>query len=66
MKLKPYEITTQKQIRELFWESHPELPRKAGSHNDQHCDTRSAFCFFLDNLQRDGRISQALSYRATL
>lgn len=66
-----YSITTQKQIRSLFWEIHPDLPsRKIPDHSGAGkmfpVDTRCAFCDFLDALHRDGQISDDLADRATL
>lgn len=64
-------ITTQKQIRALFWETFPDLPRwkirdHSGAGTMYPTDTRCAFCDFLDSLHRDGMISDALADRATL
>jgi hypothetical protein len=64
-------LTTQKQIRALFWETFPNLPRRkitdyTGAGKMWHTDTRTAFVDFLDALHREGRISDALADRATL
>lgn len=59
-------MTTQRQIRALFWAMHPNLVRRPGGHNRQTCDTRQAFCDFLDALARSGQISEKLADRATL
>ena len=64
-------ITTQKQIRALFWETFPDLPRRkirdySGTGTMYPTDTRCAFVDFLDALHRDGIISDALADRATL
>lgn len=64
-------ITTQKQIRALFWETFPDLPRRkirdySGAGTMYPTDTRCAFCDFLDSLHRGGMISDALADRATL
>lgn len=66
-----YPITTQKQVRALFWETFPELPRKkitnyAGTGKMYPTDTRCAFVDFVDALSKDGQISQALAQRVTL
>ena len=66
-----YPITTQVQIRKIFWEQHPDLPRKkiknyAGNGTMYCTDTRCAFVDFVDYLARDGQISAALADRATL
>lgn len=66
-----YPITTQKEIRRLFWETFPDLPRKkiknySGNGMMYPTDTRCAFTDFIDYLSRDGQISQTLAQRATL
>ena len=61
----PYAITTQKQIRALFWETFPDLSRKKIK-GDYPTDTRCTFTDFIDYLSRDGQISEALAARATL
>jgi hypothetical protein len=65
--------TTQKQLRRAFWESQPHLDAEARRRgirsrpqNQQHQDTRYAWTLFLDNLHRNGEISDALAFRATL
>ena len=66
-------ITTQRELRAAFWQEHPELDAEARrrrtrskGQNAQTCTTRSMFCFWLDNLRRDGEISDRLSNNATL
>jgi hypothetical protein len=64
-------LTTQKQIRALFWETFPDLSRRkitdyTGAGKMYRTDTRCAFVDFLDALHRDGQISDALADRATL
>jgi len=69
-------MTTQKQIRAAFWAAHSAADRKRYPARDwtredktrrDHCtDTRCAFVDFVDQLQRDGTISEALAARATL
>ena len=64
-------LTTQKQIRALFWESHPTLSRRkirdyAGTGRMYVTDTRCAFVDFVDYLQTSGQINEALANRATL
>lgn len=68
-------MTNQKQIRALFWESFPELPRRRYRYSPGRdktaklvfpIDTRCAFVDFVDYLQRDGVISESLANRATL
>jgi len=69
-------MTNQKQIRALFWETFPELPTKRYRYSwnprDKTAelvypiDTRCAFVDFVDQLQREGVISEKLADRATL
>lgn len=64
-------LTTQKQIRALFWESHPTLSRRkirdyAGTGRMYMVDTRCAFVDFVDYLQTSGQINKALANRVTL
>ena len=64
-------LTTQKQIRALFWATFPNLSRKtipdhAGTGRMYTTDTRCTFVDYVDELQRDGEISEALANRATL
>lgn len=59
------QITTQKEIRSLFWEEHPNLDRKKVN-GDYKTDTRVAFCDFIEHLNRSGQINDALAQRATL
>lgn len=66
-------LTNQKQIRESFWATYPELEeiaRKRGTlskgQNSQNCDTRCAFVDFVDSLARSGQITEKLSNRVTL
>jgi hypothetical protein len=60
-----YPITNQVQLRAEFWEQFPPEFRKKvnGRYN---VDARMAFVDFLDHLRRDGQISEALAFRATL
>ena len=71
MHASPYRITTQRQIRREFWESHPNLPRRkirnySGNGLMYQTDTRCAFTDFVDYLSKSGDISEALADRATL
>ena len=66
-------MTTQKQIRQAFWTSHPsfeETARKRGTltkgQNSQNCDTRCAFVDFVDCLSKSGEISSKLAGKVTL
>jgi hypothetical protein len=69
-------MTNQKQIRQAFWDAFPDLPRKRYRYSPNRfdktaqlvypIDTRCAFVDFVDNLQRNGDISESLANRATL
>ena len=64
-------MTTQKQVRALFWGIFPDLPRRrivdyAGTGKMYPTDTRCAFVDFVDRLARDGEISESLAERVTL
>lgn len=67
-----HRITNQQDLREEFWASFPELACRTNrrgnpkSQNEQPTDTRCAFVDWIDNLQRNGDISDALANRATL
>jgi hypothetical protein len=67
---------TFKEIRALFWETHPDLPRRrhryGWSPSDKtaelvhHTDTRCAFVDFIDHLHRAGQIDARTAQRITL
>lgn len=66
-------LTTQKQVREAFWEAYPlfdHQARKAGirsKRQNEHCATvRCSFVDFVDMLCRNGEISETLAERVTL
>ena len=66
-----YRITTQAELRREFWETFPDLPRRKITHysgkSKMHVtDTRCAFVGWIDNLSRNGDISQELAERVTL
>lgn len=69
-----YPMTTQKQVRDSFWEAHANAPgvtrRKiknySGNGTMHNTDTRCAFTDYVDYLSKDGQISQELAYRVTL
>ena len=62
-----YSITTQAELRRVFWESNPEFQRKGNQgQNSYNATIRSAWCFFVDAMQKDGQISHALAKRAGL
>ncbi len=67
--------TTQNEVRAAFWAAHPRAQRRyvngktrpvIAPQNEQPTDTRVAFCEFVDSLQRNGEITEALASRATL
>jgi hypothetical protein len=63
--------TTQRQIRALFWATFPDLSRKtiadhAGTGRMYTTDTRCAFVDYVEELRRDGEISDQLADRVTL
>lgn len=64
---------TFKQIRTLFWETHPQLGAQARKdrriskpQNDQDTDTRCAFVDFVDQLHRAGQITDRTADQITL
>jgi hypothetical protein len=60
-------ITTQMALRYAFWSDHPNLKRRSGwTQNQYPADVRQAWCVYVDFMQRDGAISEALAQRATL
>jgi len=66
-------MTTQKQIRASFWQSHPHLEShalkwgiKTAPYNRHNDETRMAFVHYLDHLEKSGEITGELAFRATL
>ena len=60
-------ITSQKKIRELFWEYHPECTKKKEKISKDYCtDTRVTFCDFIENLSRSGHITDKMMNKVTL
>ena len=66
-------MTTQKQIRAAFWQSHPEYEAyalkwgiKTAPQNRHNATTRTAFVDFVDCLAKAGEITEKLASRATL
>jgi len=64
-------ITTQKEIRMLFWKTYPGLSKRkiinyTSTGKMYTTDTRCAFCDFVDMLVKEGVISERLAYRVTL
>ena len=68
--MKP-EYTTQAEVRMSFWENIKGLNRSKElkfkrQNGDFRTDTRCAFVDYIDALERDGRISEKLAFKATL
>lgn len=61
-----YGITNQRNLRQSFWEAHPQADRRKGRDGDYLTDTRVAFVDYVDMLCRSGHISPELAQRATL
>lgn len=66
-----YTYTNQKDLRKAFREQHPNLDFKkiknySGNGTMFKTDTRVAFTDWIDALEKNGDISQALAQRATL
>lgn len=59
-------ITTQRELRRMFWAAHPHLPRRRLRDGDYPTDTRVAFCDWLDAMLDMGWIDDAMAQRATL
>lgn len=68
-----YRYTTQLQLRAAFWAAHPSFDHQAraagirSARQNAHCATvRCAWVEFVDAAARNGDISEALAWRATL
>jgi hypothetical protein len=71
-------LTTQRQVREAFWEAWRAgefkglsvTPRRianySGNGKMHNTDTRCAFCDFVDSLSKSGQIKEGLADRVTL
>jgi hypothetical protein len=64
-------ITNQRELRAAFWQDNPQASRRAipaySGNGWMYCtDTRCAFVDWLDSMQRNGIVSEALADRATL
>ena len=60
-------LTTQKQIRDMFWQNNPQFKRKGKTkQNDYPADIRVSFCDFVDYLRRDGQITEKMADKVTL
>ena len=68
---KEYTYTTQAELRKAFRQDHPGLDFNtikdhSGKGRMYKADTRFAFIEWIDYLERDGQISEALAQRVTL
>lgn len=67
-----YLITTQKQLREEFWSTFPDVECRVNRRgnplpqNFQPADTRMTFVDWVDQLDRNGEIPRKLAERVTL
>lgn len=62
-------LKTFKEVRESFWEAHPEFQseyRKTWRQNKYNATIRSAFVEYIDMLSKDGIITKNLKNRVTL
>ena len=69
-------MKTEAQVRAAFWQSHPSIQRRhtvasngriiRAPQNQQPVDTRVAFVDYVDSLERNGVITEALASRVTL
>jgi hypothetical protein len=54
-------------IKALFWHYHKQFTQHRGwAHNDYSADVRSAFSSYVEQLARDGAITEAVAKRVTL
>ena len=62
-------MTTQKQVRESFWNAFPQFKseyKKSYTQNQYRTDIRCSFVDYVDMLAKDGVISEKLAQRVTL
>ncbi len=62
-------MKTVTQIRESFWNEHPDFRkhyRKTWRQNRYNATIRAAWCFYIDMLELNGTISEKLADRAIL
>ena len=67
--MKNYTTKTINEVRTFFWAAFPEVQseyRKTWRQNQYNATIRTTFVDFVDNLQRDGQISESLANRVTL
>lgn len=64
-----YSITTQKALRDAFWAQAgmmADFYRVSYRQNDYSATVRCTWCDFVDQMHRDGQISDKLAKRVTL
>lgn len=62
-------ITTQKELRQLFWELNfqwEDARRARKKQNDYNSTIRCTWVDFVDSMAKNNQISQKLAHRATL
>jgi hypothetical protein len=69
--MKKYPIKSQKEIRRLFWQEHPNADRRkitdySGKGKMYKTDTRVLFSNFIDTLLTSDQISPKLAQKSTL
>lgn len=61
-----YDFTTEGQVRKAFWVGLEQFRKPGKRQNDYSTTIRSEFVEFVDVLQKNGHISEALAQRVTL
>jgi hypothetical protein len=62
-----YHFTTEAQVRNAFWTGFPQFIKRRGWRQNQYTAViREEWVNFVDMLQKDGHISEALTNRVTL
>jgi len=62
-------MTTQAQIRQSFWEAHPQFKddyKVTYTQNQYNTDIRCSFVDYVDHLMKNGDISENLAGKVTL
>lgn len=63
------QLKTFKEVRESFWENHPQFKkdfRVNKRQNDYHTDIRVSFTDYIDCLLKDGKITEKIADNITL
>ena len=71
MRTRIHNMTTQAEVRTAFWGymfnlKHKPKELRGKTQNEMPADVRMAFVDFVDTLERDGEIPEALAQRVTL